>query len=521
MLITTSGIGSRLGAVTKFTNKSLVPLGDKPVISRIIEQYPTETEFVVTLGHFGDQVRDFLNLAYPNTTFHFVDVDNYSGPGSSLAHSMLQAKSLLMEPFIFNASDTIVSQKVNVSDKNWIGGFSGQSAAEYSSFDTFEGKAVQIHPKGMDFFDFIYIGLANIFDFEDFWSNLDLLYTENPQDDSLNDLSAIGKMIDTKIPFEFVEFKNWIDTGNVRSFMTAQQESFTSLKTLPKNDESIFLIEDKVVKFFSNVDSCSNRVKRATVLEGLVPKILDVKPNFYSYDFIPGEVASKVMDIPLFEKFLDFCKTELWLENTDKVSDSEFNKVCHEFYFSKTRMRVTDFFTKTGLKDREEKINGEVVPSITKLLALAEEEKINLGEQKRIHGDLILDNIIVESESFKLIDWRQDFSGLIHTGDVYYDYAKLNHSLVLNHEIILANEFKIDERRDDIFIDVHRSENLVQCQLVLRNYLAEMGVNLRKLDILTSIVWINMSPLHIHPLDKFLFYFGKFNLMKAMSHVPA
>jgi dTDP-glucose pyrophosphorylase len=36
VLLTTSGLGSRLGNLTKFTNKSLVRIGDKPVISHII-----------------------------------------------------------------------------------------------------------------------------------------------------------------------------------------------------------------------------------------------------------------------------------------------------------------------------------------------------------------------------------------------------------------------------------------------------------------------------------------------------
>ena len=57
VLLTTSGIGSRLGNLTKFTNKSLVRIGDKPAISHIIDSYPDDVEFVVTLGHHGSQVQ--------------------------------------------------------------------------------------------------------------------------------------------------------------------------------------------------------------------------------------------------------------------------------------------------------------------------------------------------------------------------------------------------------------------------------------------------------------------------------
>jgi len=59
VLITTSGIGSRLGKLTNYTNKCLVRVGDIPAISHIIESYPIETKFVITLGYDGDYVRQF------------------------------------------------------------------------------------------------------------------------------------------------------------------------------------------------------------------------------------------------------------------------------------------------------------------------------------------------------------------------------------------------------------------------------------------------------------------------------
>ena len=51
VLITTSGIGSRLGNLTEYTNKGLVRVGKKPSISYIIESYPEDVEFVVHSGY--------------------------------------------------------------------------------------------------------------------------------------------------------------------------------------------------------------------------------------------------------------------------------------------------------------------------------------------------------------------------------------------------------------------------------------------------------------------------------------
>ena len=66
VLITTSGVGSRLGELTSYTNKCLIRVGKKPAISYIIESYPNDTKFVITLGYYGKHVKDFLELAYEN-----------------------------------------------------------------------------------------------------------------------------------------------------------------------------------------------------------------------------------------------------------------------------------------------------------------------------------------------------------------------------------------------------------------------------------------------------------------------
>lgn len=51
VLITTSGLGTRLGELTAYTNKCLIRIADKPVISHIIEAYPENTEFIITYRH--------------------------------------------------------------------------------------------------------------------------------------------------------------------------------------------------------------------------------------------------------------------------------------------------------------------------------------------------------------------------------------------------------------------------------------------------------------------------------------
>jgi len=43
------------------------------------------------------------------------------------------------------------------------------------------------------------------------------------------------------------------------------------------------------------------------------------------------------------------------------------------------------------------------------------------------------------------------------------------------------------------------------------------GYDLKKVEVLTSIIWINMAPLHEYPFNNFLFNFGKYNLYKNLK----
>ena len=63
VLIPTAGIGSRLDFNTRYMNKSLLQMGDLPVLSRIIESYPLKTKFITALTLVI--LRAILSLANP------------------------------------------------------------------------------------------------------------------------------------------------------------------------------------------------------------------------------------------------------------------------------------------------------------------------------------------------------------------------------------------------------------------------------------------------------------------------
>jgi len=508
VLITTSGLGSRLGQLTDYTNKSLIRVADKPAISYIVESYPKNTPFVVSLGHFGAHVKQFLTLAYPDYNFTFVEVDKYKGEGSSLGYSMLQCKEHLQCPFVFHASDTILlNREAFAPNDNYIIGSYKKDSSQYRTLNLNSGKLIRINEKDEMGFDYCYVGVAGIKDYDLFFNHLQALIDNNPNQD-ISDVHAINLMVsNTSFEYKHICEENWFDVGNIAELAQTRQSFTASIEVLDKKDESIFFFEDFVVKFFADSEVNLNRVKRAEELNGLVPKILDYTENFYKYRKAEGLLFSKSVNSIKFKKFLEWAKTNLWTN----LKIESLQEKCYDFYINKTNKRVEAY-----LKDFVDvcSINGEPLPSIGDLIQKASETSLCTGLPSRFHGDFILDNVIETKDGFCLIDWRQDFAGDLVVGDVYYDLAKLNHNLTVNHDLVGKGYFNSDP--DNCYILTNSKLN--ECREILHKFILDNGLDLEKVKMLTSIIWINMAPLHEYPLSKFLYNFGKYNLYKQLSN---
>lgn len=518
ILITTSGFGQRLGEITKYTNKALVRIGKKPAISYIVDSYPQDVEIVITLRHFGEQLIDFLQLAYPERKFTFVvesDVPK-NGEVFSLGNSMLSAKKYLNCPFIFHCCDTIMEEKIPPPDTNWTGVHKGLDSAQYSSVTVQNGKVQKINPKGALNFDYLHIGLVGIKDYKEFWHTLETLFNDNPLNASLNDCDVINAMLKKHNDFLIKEFKTWHDTGNVEGLHRARENISDKFYNLEKLSESLFLFDDFAIKFFYDESIVRNRVARGKVLNGLVPNIQGTKKNFYKYEFVQGDLYSRVVNPEDFKKFLNWSKKNLWKKNNE-IDDNKFPAVCNNFYHKKTLQRIESFFEQNDLDDSDDVINSEKIPRIKDVINEIDFDWLCNNEQYQIHGDFILDNILKLEKGYCLLDWRQDFGGLLKSGDIYYDFAKLNHNLTVNHDIIKQNLFTLEISENEIFCDILRKENLVQCQKVLQDFIVRNSFDSNKVDILTGIIWLNMSSLHHYPFNLFLFYFGKLNLWRALK----
>jgi len=523
VLITTSGIGARLGELTNHTNKALITVGGKPVLSYILDAYPKDTSFVITLGYKGDLVRQFVKLVYPNLKVEFVEIDNYDGPGSSLLYSMYKAKGHLDCPFIFHASDTIITDAPipMIDSYNWNGVYDlgTEHSAQYRLVQVLNDNEMGViydKEAGTGKANHAHIGLCGISDWYDFWDIAGSLLAR--EDTSLSDVHVINIMRQQGKRFALYHYPSWKDVGNIDALETANKALTTEeTVTLPKTDQIAYIFDDKIVKFFSDEDTVSKRLKRADYLGEAVPKITGYTHNFYTYEKAVGPLLRGIYPSEI-HAFLLWCQENLWGR---EEAPPEYTKLCRAFYQEKTMKRLERFYAETGIVDSEELLNGEKVPKLEYLLtSRVPWLSINQGiPTKKMHGDLHFSNVIKTKNGYKLLDWREDFGGSTEIGDVYYDLAKLNHGMLVSHDLVNENRFMIKRGNFDVEVDIQRHHRLVECQDVFYSFLSKFGYDPQKVDILTALIYLNICPLHHYPYNIFLYYFGKKMLCDILKKV--
>jgi len=519
VVIPTAGTGSRLLPFTTYLNKSLISVNNKPVISHIIEQYPEDTEFVIALGYKGNLVRDYLELAYPEKKFMFVEVDKYEGEGSGLGYTLLKCKEHLQQPFIFHSCDTLVCEMIPEPTENWMGYSQFRDLEKYRTVKVTGIKVTDIKEKGFEYLDNHrpYIGLSGIYDYKEFWEAM-----EYDNEDIIIQGEVFGLKILLLKGIKAYEF-DWCDTGNPKSLEFTRRviQNQNSPNILEKPDEAIWFVNEKVIKFSNNKAFIENRVKRAEIIKEYVPKITGSRSNMYSYDLVEGEILSKIITIPLFEKLLLKSK-EFWKDYMFKKDEYEdFKENSSKFYKDKTYERVNLFYNTFGIEDREEIINDVKVPKLNDILDRVNWYNIiSYGFPGRFHGDFHFENILYseKNDKFTFLDWRQDFGGYLIIGDIYYDLAKLNHGLIICHELISKNMYNIKISGNKIDFDFYRKQILVECEKYFYDWLIYNGYNIQKVRVITALIYLNIAALHHDPYCKLLYYLGKYMLYNEVNN---
>ena len=156
-------------------------------------------------------------------------------------------------------------------------------------------------------------------------------------------------------------------------------------------------------------------------------------------------------------------------------------------------------------------VNGVDTDRIESLLYDFDWNKLSNGLATEIfHGDLQFDNVIYSDDNkFYLLDWRQDFAGQI-IGDVYYDLSKMYGGILMSYKLMKdSSNFSCYVDDEMVTYDYKSESKLDQFKLVYEKWIVDSGYNLDKVKTITSLIFLNMSPLHEKEFGDLLFFKSK------------
>ena len=294
---------------------------------------------------------------------------------------------------------------------------------------------------------------------------------------------------------------------------------------LEKPDEAIWFVGNRVIKFHVDPKFISDRVSRfSTCLcekqrqHGIIlPKLLSYSTNVYSYKRADGIIASKIITADML---YDIMNKYLDVEYVD-IPDDQKLAIYNNFYKEKTLSRIKKYCDEYEDIDGECTVNGVKCKSATRLISTLDWHSLSKRGifTNNYHGDFHLENILVDSGKYIMLDWRQNF-GKSMIGDVYYDIAKMWHSLIVNHSMVHDNLFTVENvTKKDIRIDIHRTLVDTECEEALKGYiLSSDKYDYAISKLMTAIIFLNIAACHVYPYSKFLFYLGKMLINKFYTN---
>ena len=506
--ILAAGIGSRLGELSKSCHKTLIPYKHKAILTHIIEQFNPNVEIVIAVGYFKEQIIEYINFVHSDRNIKFIDVDPYIGKGSGPAHSIDCCRNYLQKPFYFCVSDfysdTVIQNDI-LSTDNWIGLCNTTTPEIYSTVEIKDGKILKLINKSPDGFSNAFTGLFYMYDYKHFWNSFDTFVDEKKE------IVDVFKDIQT---FNF-KIKNidWCDVGTLdlyNNFINVNEENNLYLHNTKHefkyNKNNIF------IKKIESTKKIQNLIKRSEYLKEFIPHILKYGNYFLSYEYVKGNTLyfSNSKD-----KYIDFLK---WFETFFcKTNEKIVSSNAYDFYKLKTEKRFILFKELNSHKfcqlDNITVINGKTILPMEQYLNMIDwNELATIVPTTLFHGDLQFDNIIITPKGdFKLIDWREDFGGDTVVGDLYYDLAKLYGGMELNY---------LEMKKSDNYNCVYDDNSCIIIQYVdpilksiqeneFKHFLTANNFNEYRVKLLTSIIYLNMAPLHINNFDVFLFFKAK------------
>lgn len=491
---------------------TLLPIGNKAIIGRIVEQFNRNSEFVIAMVSYDQQTKDYLKIAYPELKVTFVQVASFNEPVPSIDVSLYSCKEKLLEPFIFTDCNILTLSPLPYVNTNWIGIQKADNIKNWYSVELNDsGNVTFINKKPTHInTNLVSIGIAYIKDYLAFWNGF-----ENGMYGKLQVINGLRTLIPKGLKAIFMDLKYINDVQSYEEAILLYEKNYSFSG---KITDVTYRHGNKIIKFFENPAISKMRYERAKKYNGIFANVLQLQGNFYSYTFQDGKQLSRIINFVECYKFLCWVEQYLWRDVS--IDEEKFFEVSYDFYYNKTLQRLNLFCHKYllgGEENDELFINDLRCDKVANLLNQIDPTFFRIGIPSTYHGDLHLDNIIKTKTGYVLIDWRESFGSSIDIGDRYYDLAKFLHVLELNVDVMDRYRYSLKVDAKNYCINHDCDYRSLEALEAFWRFVIDRGYSRNRIRILNALVYINMAPLYAREMGTYLYYLGRYSLQKALT----
>jgi NDP-sugar pyrophosphorylase family protein len=533
-LVPCAGRGSRMMALTDDMPKAMLPLHNRPLISWHLDKLLEEgiNEVCLVVGYKKEKLIEYVDRFYGDKmTIHYAEQTQLAGLAQAV---QLGISEIARNVDIFDRNlliilgDTIVKDDLSAmidEDKDFIGYYNVDDYKRWCLIKTDNENTVASFVDKPDTDPRTRKAVIGVY----FFTNMELL------DEMIG--SIIAKDIRIKGEFQLssameeymkirpisaTEFTEWFDCGDIESFSKTR-------KNIARHFNSITITEDNTIVKQSTDEK--KLAKEVAWFLNIPNKLRSYVPQLIDYDTTKGQTFYEIEYInfsPIHELFL---YTMPDLPDWEKLFKNIFNMVERfKLYSTKARFNTDKHLSEILIKKTMERIddltsgeNGEYWDNLIfnqssikingktyKNYPLFSDELVKFVEQiivpgsrqywQVIHGDLFFGNMLydINSDTLKLIDPRGNFGLDGVYGDIRYDIAKLNHSIVGKYDFIVNGLYAITHEKDNEFEYIMYDSELKHkaLEVLFKEQVEKAGYDYDEIMVITGLLFLSMIPLH-------------------------
>lgn len=435
-----------------------------------------------------------------------------------LGYTILYAIENIDEPVVINFADTIVMDPIADISGDAFFYQEDYMSETWTYFDEENGIITRIYDKeaiNEEIKKKLFVGVFKIINTHDFSECLrNAVQQKNKK---MNSFYHALELYSKKHPMQAVLTDNWFDIGHEDKYYNSKLEvrarEFNHI-TIDKNRGILKKTSDDKDKFIGEIKWY---LKLPADVEYVRPRIFNystsyvnpyVSMEYYAYHtvhelFLYGDLTLQQW-IDIFNRIRFVCDDF----KRYTVQDANIRPALEEMYLTKTLQRFekmkkderfSSFFELPITVNEERYLPlNEIIIALEKAIPemLYDVDTFNI-----IHGDLCFANIMVDSNfSFiKVIDPRGKFGTYDIYGDFRYELAKLFHSVDGKYDFIIKDLFDLDYNSETACINYriqNRKRDFNLYKVFLDTFSAEVGGDLKKIELIEALLFLSMIPLH-------------------------